>query len=131
MPPVPGARAALDATVTDADTAVALGSGDVAVLATPRLLALAEEATVAAVAGDLHAAETTVGIAVELAHVAASPVGARLRVEAELETQNGRRLVFGVRALSGGREVATGRITRVLVDRAGFLDRATGDRAPA
>src|ERR687892_445775 len=70
----PGLQAAFRYTVTEADTAAAIGSGEVPVLATPRVLALAEQATVAAVAGALQAGATTVGTRGEGA-VAGSPGG--------------------------------------------------------
>src|SRR5258708_34791624 len=73
-------RATITAEVTDADTAQALGSGDVPVLGTPRLLALAEAACVAAVAPQLEEGQTTVGTAVSLEHKRASPVGAPIEV---------------------------------------------------
>jgi fluoroacetyl-CoA thioesterase len=114
----PGLRAAFHYTVTGADTAAAVGSGQVPVLATPRVLALAEQATVAAVAGALEAGATTV---VELDHLAPSPVGADLEVQAVLERVAGRRLQFDVRLRDGGRPVASGLITRVVVDTASFL----------
>ena len=79
----PGLEAAFRYTVTEADTAAAVGSGDVPVLATPRVLALAERATVAAVAGALAAGATMVGARVELDHLAPSPVGAGLDFVAE------------------------------------------------
>src|SRR5919107_863346 len=81
----PGLEPAFGYTVTEADTAAAIGSGEVPVLATPRVLALAERATVAAVAGALQAGATTVGTRVELDHLAPSLVGADLAVEAVLE----------------------------------------------
>jgi fluoroacetyl-CoA thioesterase len=90
-------------------------------LATPRVLALAEQATVAAVAGALEAGATTVGVRVELDHLAPSPVGADLQVQAVLERVAGRRLQFAVRLRDGGRPVASGLITRVVVDAATFL----------
>ncbi len=89
-----GLRGSVRAVVTKSDTAVALGSGDVPVLGTPRLLALAEAATVAAVMPQLGPGETTVGTSVTLEHCRASPVGAGLVVEAELTKVDGRRLVF-------------------------------------
>jgi fluoroacetyl-CoA thioesterase len=118
---VPGLRAAFDHTVADQDTAVALGSGDVPVLATPRVLALAERATVAAVAGAIGPGATTVGVRVELEHLAASVVGAAVRVSAELERVDGRVLEFAVELRDGARLAARGRVTRVLVDRDTFL----------
>src|SRR5215208_4019149 len=117
----PGLEATFRYTVTEADTAAAVGSGDVPVLATPRVLALAERAAVAAVAGALEAGATTVGTRVELDHLAPSLVGADLAVEAVLERVDGRRLEFAVRVGDADRRVASGRITRVVVDTAAFL----------
>jgi fluoroacetyl-CoA thioesterase len=117
----PGLAAAFRYTVTEADTAVALGSGEVPVLATPRVLALVERATVAAVAGALEAGATTVGTRVELDHLAPSLVGAEVETDAVLERVAGRRLVFAVRLRDGDRAVASGRVTRVVVDTAAFL----------
>jgi fluoroacetyl-CoA thioesterase len=117
----PGLEATFPYTVTEADTAAAVGSGEVPVLATPRVLALAEQATVAAVAGALAAGATTVGVRVELDHLAPSPVGAELEVHAVLERTAGRRLRFAVHLRDGDRPVASGSITRVVVDAAAFL----------
>src|SRR6266436_558727 len=79
-----GQRASVSAVVADADTAISAGSGDVPVLATPRLLALAEAATVAAIAPHLPPGMTSVGTSASLEHRRASPVGAEVVVEAEL-----------------------------------------------
>jgi fluoroacetyl-CoA thioesterase len=127
-----GARATLRITVTDADTAIAAGSGDVPVLATPRLLALAEAACVAAIAPRLAAGQTSVGTAARLEHRQASPVGAELDVEAELTEVHGSRLVFVfiARPADGADEViGAGTVERVVVDRDRFVARAGG--APA
>jgi fluoroacetyl-CoA thioesterase len=120
----PGLEAAFRYTVTEADTAAAVGSGEVPVLATPRALALAERATVAAVAGALEAGATTVGTRVELDHLAPTPVGAEVAVQAVLERVEGRRLVFAVRLDDGDRPVARGMVTRVVVDTAAFVRNA-------
>jgi predicted thioesterase len=126
----PGLEATFRYTVTEADTAAAVGSGEVPVLATPRVLALAERATVAAVAGALAAGATTVGVRVELDHLAPSPVGAELEVHAVLERVAGRRLQFAVRVRDRERPVAGGSITRVVVDAAAFL-RGAGTAPPS
>ena len=111
--------------VTDADTATALGSGDVAVLATPRLLAWMEAATTVAIADELTPGRTTVGTRVEVDHLAASPVGAVVWVRADLLAVDGRALTFAVTAEDGsGRRVGEGRVVRAIVDRERFLDRA-------
>jgi fluoroacetyl-CoA thioesterase len=122
----PGLAAAFRHTVSEADTALAVGSGEVPVLATPRVLALAEQATVAAVAGALEAGATTVGVRVELDHLAPSPVGTELEVTSVLERVTGRRLQFAVRLHDGGRLVAKAMITRAVVDAVAFLHDAQG-----
>jgi predicted thioesterase len=119
--------ASIAATVTEADTARALGSGDVDVLGTPRALALAEAATVRAAAPSLEPGQTTVGTRVELDHLAPSPVGAAIRAEATLVERTSRRLTFEVRLTQDGRPVATGRVTRAIVDRDRFAAQASTD----
>jgi fluoroacetyl-CoA thioesterase len=137
-----GERATVQVLVTEADTAIAVGSGDVPVLATPRLLALAEAACVAAITPHLPEGVTSVGTAVSLEHRRACPVGAEVTVEAELTELDGRRLVFSFIARQtgqpsapgspaaagagdGGEElvVGAGTLERVVVDRAKFLSR--------
>jgi predicted thioesterase len=135
-------------TVTDSDTAIALGSGDVPVLATPRLLAWLEAATVAAAAPWVDSTSTTVGIEAFVRHRRASAVGATIEVQVAGITELDRGLAFDVIArevpsipadgaagsdLSGApsvapgmpvrREVASGRVVRAVVDRATFLAR--------
>ncbi|KWV30593.1 thioesterase family protein [Micromonospora rifamycinica] len=120
----PGLTARVELTVTDADTARAVGSGDVPVLGTPRVLALAEAATVAATAAGMPAGRTTVGVRVELAHLAATPVGRTVVAHARLAEADGRRLLFEVTVTDGDVTVASGRIERALVDRQRFVERA-------
>jgi predicted thioesterase len=119
-----GASAQLELTVTDADTAQAVGSGDVPVLATPRVLALAEAATVRALARHLATGTTTVGSRVELEHVAPTAVGRTVVAQARLATVDGRRLTFEVGVRDGDTVVAQIRVERVLVDRQRFLKAA-------
>lgn len=121
MPLEAGLAALVTLTVTDADTAIALRSGSVPVLATPRLLALCEEATVKAVAKGLDDAATTVGVQVMLDHVTPSPVGREVTAEATLEKVAGRKLYFTVSARDDRGLIAAGRVTRVVVDKAQFL----------
>lgn len=110
------------ATVTTADTADSLGSGDVPVLGTPRVVALLEAATVEAVRGWLDHGQTTVGLHVDVEHLLAAPVGAVVTTEARLVEVDGRRLVFVVRLEDdAGRLLASGRVRRAVVDREQFL----------
>jgi predicted thioesterase len=112
-------------TVTEADTAEALGSGDLPVLATPRLLAWCEAATCAAIEPALAEGETSVGTRVQLEHLAASPVGAELEVTATTAYVDGRLHRFAVAARHGadGRVVGSGEVTRVVVDASRFMAR--------
>ena len=111
-------------TVTEADTALALGSGDVPVLATPRLVALAEAATVAALGLHGDGTDTSVGTHVELDHLAATAVGGTVEVRAELVEADGRTRRFTVVATdTAGVTVGRGVVVRTVVDRARFLSR--------
>ena len=124
QPFAPGLTARVELTVTDADTAQAVGSGDVPVLGTPRVLALAEAATVAATATRMPSGSTTVGVRVELDHRAATPVGGTVVARARLAKVDGRRLLFEVSVTEGDTTVAEGRVERLLVDRQRFVERA-------
>jgi predicted thioesterase len=102
--------------VGDADTAIALGSGDVSVLGTPRLVALFEQATCVALRGALDTGHTTVGMRVQVDHLQPTPVGAEVAVEAYLDKIEGRRITFTVTASDSGGLIAAGKVTRVVVD---------------
>ncbi|MFM8303192.1 MAG: thioesterase family protein [Actinomycetota bacterium] len=127
MPPRPGLSAVVSLEVTDADTAIAARSGDVGVLATPRVVALAEEAAVKALDRALEPGTTTVGYRVQVDHLAPTLPGATVQAEATLETVEGRRLTFRVAVTDHRGLVAAGRITRVAVERDRFMERAAGN----
>jgi fluoroacetyl-CoA thioesterase len=110
--------------VGEQDTAVALASGDVDVLATPRLISLCEEATMQAVAGALGPGRTSVGVRVQFDHLAPVRVGSQVKAEAVLEKVEGRRLIFTVTATDAAGLVGAGRVTRVVVDVEGFRAKA-------
>ena len=121
-------ESALTFTVTDADTAAAVGSGSLPVLGTPRLLAWCEAATCAALEPTHPEGSTSVGTRVDLEHLAASPVGQEVEVTASASYVDGRLHRFTVAArhvggTSPGRVVGTGEITRVVVDAERFLSR--------
>lgn len=116
-----GLSAQIEHEVTAGDTAIAVGSGDVPVLATPRALALLEAATVRALRGQLGPAQTSVGVAVSLAHRAPTGIGRRVSAEAELVAITGRSLTFAVRLRDQDAVVAEGEVRRAVVDRERFL----------
>jgi fluoroacetyl-CoA thioesterase len=120
-----GVRATVTAIVTERDTAIALGSGDVAVLGTPRVVALCEEACVAALVGHLAPGQTSVGVKVQLDHLQPTAVGGAVSAEAVLERSEGRRLMFHVKVDDHRGMIATGLVTRVVVDAERFMHKIT------
>jgi fluoroacetyl-CoA thioesterase len=102
----PGLHGSAKLVVAEEDTALALHSGDVAVLGTPRLIALAEEAALVAVADHLPPLHTTVGMRVQIDRV------------------EGRRLTFTVTVSDSCGLVAAGKVTRVIVETERFLEKA-------
>ncbi len=121
MPLQTGLSATVIVPVTDDDTALALGSGTVLVLGTPRVLALCEQAAFDAVAQELDEGMTSVGVQVMLDHVAPSPVGETITAEATLEKVVGRKLFFTTSARDGRGLIAAGKVVRVVVDVEHFM----------
>ncbi len=121
----PGRRASTFLTVNEGDTAIAMGSGDVPVLATPRVLALAEQAAMQALGSCLPPEKTSVGAWVEIDHLAPSRIGETVTAEAVLIGVHGRRLEFSITLTADdGREVAHLRHRRVIASRSRFAQPA-------
>jgi fluoroacetyl-CoA thioesterase len=121
-----GDTTTLGFTVTVDDTAQALGSGSLPVLATPRLLAWCEATTCAVIDPSLEETRTSVGTRVQLEHVAASPVGAEVQVSATIAHVDGRLVRFEIVAHHASADeqlIGHGEVTRVVVDRDRFLSR--------
>ena len=116
-----GRTATREFVVSEADTAVAVGSGSLPVLGTPVLLAWSEAATCAAL--ELPESRTSVGTRVALEHLAPSAVGAAVTVTATVAYADGRLVRFTVEARQGDVLVGSGEITRVVVDAERFLGR--------
>ena len=124
MPEV-GATATILHQVSSADVAQTLGTGEVPVLASSRLLTWAEGATCAAIDADLDKSQTSVGIQLQLDHKRPSPLNAMVSVRADLIRVDGRLLEFEIRAEhNDGEVVGRGEVTRMVVDRQRFLERA-------
>lgn len=110
--------------VSQADTAIALRSGSVPTLGTPRLIALCEEATVQALNGHLDEGTCSVGVRVQVEHISPTAVGHQVVADAMLEKIEGRRLIFSVSAKDERGLVAAGKVTRVIVEVERFLEKA-------
>ena len=120
---VPGLVGQSEMVVREESTAQHLGSGNVAVLATPEMIRLMEKAAVAAVDNMLPAGYRTVGVEVDVRHLAATPVGMKVRVQAELTAVEGRTLTFHVEAIDEVEKIGEGEHKRVIVDLERFKDR--------
>ena len=110
-------------TVGADNTALALGSGDMDVLATPALVALMENAAMMAVADYLPEGATTVGVEISTSHLKASAIGANVVAQACLEEIDGRRLKFSLKAWDDAGVIGEGVHTRFIVDRERFLSK--------
>ena len=121
-----GMRGEASLRVTEQDTALALGSGSLPVLATPRMVALMEEAACAAIAPALGEGQTSVGTALTIAHSAATPVGMDVRAVAEVTAVNGRAISFQVTAYDTVGEIGSGTHERFLVMAERFTEKAYG-----
>lgn len=106
------------------DTASQVGSGDLLVYATPCMAALMEGAACEAIAPALPEGKTTVGTALEIEHLSATPVGLEVRAEAEVTAVDGKVITFSLRAFDEAGEIGRGTHRRVIVDSQKFLDKA-------
>ena len=119
----PGLTGLAEMVVGTNDTAPRVGSGRVAVLATPTMINLIEEAALAAVEHLLPEGKQSLGTHIDISHVAATPVGMKVKAEAELIEVNGRKLLFAVRADDELDLIGEGRHERVIVTAASFQAR--------
>lgn len=117
-----GMTASVDFTADAATTAIALGSGDVPVLGTPKVVALVEEAAVAAIAGALDPAQTSVGTSLSIDHRAPTAVGSSVEATAVVTSVDRRSVSFAVTVTESDRTVAVGTHSRAIVDRTRFLE---------
>jgi predicted thioesterase len=121
----PGTTASISLLVSEVDTAIALRSGEVGVLGTPRVVALCEEAAVAALAGSLREGATSVGTNINLDHLAATGVGRVVMATATVTGVEGKKVSFSMELVEGDKLAARGTHTRFVVDRLRFEQSVT------
>ena len=119
-----GLKGCAETTVTEQNTAAAVGSGSLPVFATPMMVALIEAAAVNALEGQLAEGETSVGTHMDISHDSATPIGLRVRAEAELTGLEGRCLTFSVSAYDEAGPIGKGAHTRFIVQSERFLAKA-------
>lgn len=116
-----GLKHTSELTVTDAVTAIAAGSGDLPVLATPMMLALMENAAMLAVRNELPEGCTTVGGHIASSHLKPSKIGEVVRAEAEVTKVEGKKIEFKVSAYAGDALLGAGTHIRFIVDKERFM----------
>lgn len=121
-----GLKGHAGSTVTEQNTAAAVGSGALPVFATPMMVALMEAAAVNALAGCLEEGQGTVGTRMDVSHDSATPVGLKVWAEAELTNVEGRALTFTVTAFDEAGPIGKGHHTRFIVQNEKFMVKANG-----
>ena len=119
-----GIKGNFEREVTGEMTAKVIGSGELDVLATPALIALAEETAWRSVSGVLEQGQGTVGTRMDLSHIAATPVGMKVRCETELTGIDRRKLTFSIVAYDEKDKIAEGVHERFIVDNEAFQKKA-------
>ena len=119
-----GLKGIAETLVEREDTAREVGSGDLLVYATPCMVALMEGAACEAISDALSDTQTTVGIALNIEHISATPVGLEVRAEAEVTAVEGKVITFAVTAFDEAGEIGRGTHKRVIVNGQKFLDKA-------
>ena len=118
-----GEKNSVTMTVTENDTALAMKSGSLKVLATPRLVALVEEAAATLAEKFLPADYTSVGTSLNVNHVAPTAINSTVRADVELIEIDGRKLIFKVTAVDDAKEIFNGAHERFIVNREKFLSK--------
>lgn len=126
----PGIKGQSELIVTEELTAMRIGSGLLPVYATPMMIALIENTAANSVAPFLEEGQGTVGTKVDVAHLSATPIGMRVRVETELTEVDRRRLVFSVRAWDDASLIGEGVHERFIVDNEKFMRKANAKLTP-
>lgn len=119
-----GIKGTEELTVTEELTAAAMGSGELKVFATPAMVALVEKAAWRSVAAELEGDQGTVGIQMELEHVAPTPVGAKVRCETTLTQVDGRKLTFGFEVYDECSLIGKGTHQRFIIKNEKFQQKA-------
>lgn len=121
-----GMTAKVEKVVEEADTAVKFGSGEVRVFATPMMIALMEKAALSAVDPCLGEGFATVGLSLNVKHIAATPVGMKVSAEAELLSMEGKKLTFKVEAYDELEKIGEGIHERYIIELSKFLEKTSG-----
>ena len=118
-----GMKGTVSTLVEREDTALEVGSGSLLVYATPCMVALMEGAACEAIADALPEGKTSVGISLDIAHLAATPVGLEVRAEAEVISVEGSTIIFQLTAYDEAGKIGEGTHKRAVISTQRFLDK--------
>ena len=118
-----GMKGEVSTLVEREDTAAEVGSGSLLVYATPCMVALMEGAACEAIAAALPEEKTSVGIALNISHLAATPVGMEVRAEAEVTEVEGNTITFQITAYDEAGKIGEGTHKRAIITAQRFLDK--------
>lgn len=116
--------------VDETNTATAYGSGDLPVFGTPAMIALMEFTALRSIAPHLSEDSSSVGVSVDIRHLAATPIGVTVRCESELITIDGRKLTFTVHAFDNTELIGEGTHERFIINKDKFLEKTNRKREP-
>lgn len=119
-----GLKKEIASAVTEENTAIAVKSGSLPVFATPMMIALMEEAAAKILEENLNEDETSVGILMNVSHIAATPVNLKVRAEAEIIACEGRKITFKVTAYDEKEKIGEGTHERFIVNKEKFMAKA-------
>ena len=119
-----GMKGSVSTMVEREDTALEVGSGSLLVYATPCMVALMEGAACEAIAEALPEGKTSVGTALDISHLSATPVGLEVRAEATVTAVDGKVITFEIHAYDEAGEIGKGTHKRVIVPTQKFLEKA-------
>jgi len=118
-----GKAATVTTTVSETNTAKAVGSGNLDVFSTPMMIALMEQAACECLSGSLEPGQGSVGTQINVAHTAASPLGAVVSATATISKVDGRKVSFDVVASDGSNQIGNGTHDRFIIDEKRFMDK--------
>ena len=121
-----GLTAEIETKVFNKSSAEEMGSGNLDVYATPAMISLMERSALSAVSLHLPEGYTTVGTSVNIKHMAATPIGMKVRAVAELVSVEGRKLTFKVEAYDSREKIGEGQHERYIVESAKFREKVYG-----
>ena len=118
-----GTKGSAQSIVSENNTALTMGSGDLLVFATPSMIALIESSAASSIAPFLDEGQSSVGTMIQVTHDAATPVGMKVRAESEVVATEGRKITFKVEAFDEAGKIGGGTHERFIISAEKFMNK--------